>query len=56
MDFIEGLPESEGRDAILVVVDRMIKMALFVPTTKDTDMEELVRIFVQDIFSKHSAP
>jgi hypothetical protein len=56
MDFIEGLPESEGRDAILVVVDRMTKMALFVPTTKDVDMEELVRIFVQNIFSKHGAP
>jgi Integrase zinc binding domain len=32
MDFIEQLPNSEGFTAILVVVDRFTKQALFIPT------------------------
>jgi hypothetical protein len=32
MDFIEQLPDSEGFTAILVVVDRFTKQALFIPT------------------------
>lgn len=56
MDFIEGLPESGSFDSILVVVDRLTKMALFVPTCKDLDTEGLVHLFIDRVFSKHGAP
>ena len=38
-DFIIKLPLAQGYNLILVVVNRFIKMAHFVPTTKRTSTE-----------------
>src|SRR5882724_1301133 len=53
MDFIEGLPLSNGHDTILVVVYCLTKMALFIPTFRDIDAEDLARIFLSQVFAKH---
>jgi len=53
MDFIECLPESEGHTDILVVVDRLTKQAIFVPTHSSIDAAGLTNLFVQNILSKH---
>jgi len=45
MDFIEGLPLSENHDTILVIVCRLSKMALFIPTCRDIDAEDLSMLF-----------
>src|ERR1700753_3778826 len=56
MDLIEQLPISDSLTAILVIVDRLTKMSLFIPTTNAITAEELARLFVEHVFSKHGVP
>ncbi|SOV01971.1 uncharacterized protein UDID_18842 [Ustilago sp. UG-2017a] len=56
MDLIEQLPPSSGFTAILVVVNRLTKMATFVPTTKTLDAPELAKLFLHHVYSKHGLP
>src|SRR5882724_6430420 len=53
MEFIEWLPLSDGCDTILVVVCRLTKMALFIPTFCNIDAEDLAQIFLSLVFAKH---
>ena len=46
MDFIVDLPPSKGLDSIFVVVDRLTKMAHFVPCNKTMTAEETARLFM----------
>ena len=50
MDFVTGLPESEGYDAIWVVIDRLTKMAHFTPCHTNLKAEQFGRLFLQNIF------
>ena len=45
VDFITKLPVVAGKDAVLVVCDRLSKMTHFVATTKGTSAEGLARLF-----------
>ena len=45
VDFITKLPLVAGKDMILVVCDRLSKMAHFVATTEGILAEGLVRLF-----------
>jgi len=56
MDFIEKLPSSSGFDTILVIVDRLLKQAIFIPTHDAITSAELARLFVTHVFSKHRVP
>jgi hypothetical protein len=56
MDLIEDLPRSDDYNSILVVVDRLTKMALFIPTSTKMDAPELARLYLQHVFSKHGLP
>ena len=56
MDFIETLPTSSGYDAILVIVDRLSKQGIFIPTTIHCTSEDLALIFIMHVFSKHGVP
>src|SRR5258707_13692782 len=56
MDFIEQLPASEGHTAILVIVDRLTKQSLFIPTHDSIDSLELAQLFLTHVFLKHGTP
>ena len=55
-NFITKLPLAQGYDSILVVVDRLTKMAHFIPTTEKTTAGELARLFRDNIWKLHSLP
>lgn len=56
MDFIEKLPESDGFTDILVIVDRLTKQVIFIPTVDTITAPELAKLFVMHVFSKHGVP
>src|SRR5258705_866102 len=56
MDFIKQLPVSEGFTVILVIMDRLTKQLLFIPTHDTVDAPQLAQLFLTHVFSKHSTP
>jgi len=56
MDFIEQLPSSTSFTAILVIVDRLSKQAIFIPTHDTITSPELTKLFLLHVFSKHGVP
>ena len=56
MDFIEHLPASSGYTSILVIVDRLSKQGIFIPTVDEITAPQLARLFVMYVFSKHGVP
>ena len=53
IDFITKLPVVAGKDAILVVCDRLLKMTHFVTTTEGTSAEGLARLFRDNVWKLH---
>lgn len=56
MDYIDGLPLSNGFDSILVVVDRFSKYSIFIPTNSRTSATDLAFSLLDRVFSKHGIP
>ena len=56
LDWITDLPPSHYHDAILVVVDRLTKLALFIPTTKSMAAPDVASLFLQHVVRAHGLP
>jgi len=56
VDFITKLPMVAGKDAILVVCDRLSKMMHFVAMIEGTIAEGLARLFRDNVWRLHSLP
>ena len=53
VDFITKLPLVAEKNVILVVYDRLLKMAHFVATTEKVLVENLARLFRDNIWKLH---
>jgi hypothetical protein len=57
MDFIVGLPRTQaGYDSIWVIVDRLTKVALFIPAKITYSGAKLVELYMSRIICLHGVP
>ena len=56
MDFITGLPWSNGYNAILIIVGCLTKMCHFIPCRDTCMVEQLADLYVRYIFRLHGLP
>ena len=56
MDFVEGLLKSNGKDVILVVVDRLTKYAHFLSLSHPYSASSVATLFLDNIFKLHGLP
>ncbi|GJY15951.1 putative reverse transcriptase domain-containing protein [Tanacetum coccineum] len=57
MDFVTKLPKSsQGYDTIWVIVDRLIKSAIFVPMRETDPLEKLARMYLKEVVTRHGIP
>ena len=56
VDFITKLLLVARKDVILVVCNRLSKMMYFVATTEETSVEELTRLFRDNVWKLHGLP
>src|SRR5579859_3085609 len=57
MDFVVGLPRTQkGNDAIWVIVDRLTKVAYFIPVKTTHSVSRLAELYIENILQLHGAP
>jgi hypothetical protein len=56
LDFITGLPRSQEFDVILVVVDKLMKFGIFIPTRTTIDADGLAKLLLQHVVKWFGLP
>lgn len=56
LDFVTGLPISNGCDAVLVVTDRLTKRGHFIATVKTIDAPGTAQLYFNEIVRLHGVP
>ena len=57
MDFVTHLPRTpQGHDAVLVIVDRLMKSAHFLAVRMTFTLERFCRLYIREIVRLHGVP
>ena len=57
MNFVTGFPTTRNKkDAVWVIVDRLTKSAHFLPIKKGDGVDEIVKVYVNEIVRLHGVP
>ena len=56
MDFIINLLESEDYNIIIMVVNRLIKMRHFISTINKVITQDIIYLFMENIYKYHGFP
>ena len=56
IDFVTGLPSSDGKTVVLTIVDRFSKMVHFVPLSKLPTAKETAQLMIDHVFRLHGLP
>ncbi|GJZ95231.1 ty3-gypsy retrotransposon protein [Tanacetum coccineum] len=56
MDIIDGLPKSQGKDFILVMVDRLSKYSYFMALSHPYTASQVAQLFLDNIYKLHGLP
>ena len=56
IDLVTGIPEVQGCDAILTMVDRLSKKRHYIGTTKELNAEGLASFFLKHMWKHHGFP
>ena len=56
MDFVEGLPQSQRFNCILVIIDKFTKYAHFLSLSHPFTTLEVAKLYLSQVFKLHGAP
>lgn len=56
LDFIDGLPRSQEKDCIMVVIDRLTKGGHFIALTHPFSATVVAQVFLDHVYKLHGMP
>jgi len=56
MDFVGRLPKSQGKDTIMVVVDKLTKYAHFIGLSHSYTTKDVAAVFAHEVVRLHGFP